>query len=90
MIRKNILALAFSLIALIAGAQMGAGQWIIHPNFAGDLSTNCYDTGSKVYCLSNGSLFYYDKETQSFYNMDMNGSMNGIGVSQIYYNYAKK
>lgn len=89
MIRKNILALAFSLIALIAGAQTDSGQWRIHPNFVGDLSNNCYDTGSKVYFLSNGSLYYYDKESQAVQAMDMNGSINGTKVSQIYYNFAK-
>lgn len=89
MMRKYFISCALSLIALIASAQIGAGQWKIHPYFVGDNSTNCIDTGSKIYYLSNGSLFCYDKATQANPVLDANGVLNDISISQIYYNYEK-
>ena len=87
--RKYFFSCALSLIALIANAQIGAGQWKIHPYFCGDIAINCIDAGSKVYYLSNGSLFCYDKVTQSNHVLDANGVLNDVSIGQIYYNYDK-
>ena len=59
MIRKSFFTLVLLLVTLIADAQIGAGQWIIHPNFNGNIINNCVDDGNSIYFVSNGSLFYY-------------------------------
>ena len=89
MIRKSFFTLALLLVTLIADAQIGAGQWIIHPNFNGNIINNCVDAGTRVYFVSNGSLFYYEKSTQSMHDFEARVDINGTQVSQIYYNTEK-
>lgn len=89
MIRKCLFTLALSLVTLIAGAQIGAGQWKIHPYFVPDKVTNCVDVGDKVYYLVSGSLFCYDKVSHTNITYDVVGAINDVNIKQIYYNYDK-
>ncbi|MBO4723619.1 MAG: hypothetical protein J5629_11935 [Muribaculaceae bacterium] len=89
MIRKCFFTIALSLATLIAGAQIGAGQWKIHPYFVEDNVTNCVDVGDKVYYLVSGSLFCYDKASQSNTTLDITNAINDVNIKQIYYNYDK-
>lgn len=89
MIRKCFFTLALSLATLIAGAQIGAGQWKIHPYFVDENVTNCVDVGDKVYYLVSGSLFCYDKASQSNTTLDVTNDINDVNIKQIYYNYNK-
>lgn len=89
MIKKLFLAL-FLTLPLLANAQLGAGQWKIHSNFVGSSATNCIDAGDKVYYLTKGSLYCYDKQQQSNTALDVNNMINGLVISQIYYNYSKQ
>lgn len=89
MIRKSLLTLALSLVTLISVAQIGAGQWQVHPYFSGLNTVNCIDAGGRVYYLSNGSLFYLDKSSGTSYAMNVLGDLNDAVVKQIYYNTDK-
>ncbi len=89
MIRKYFISLLLSLVTLIASAQIGVGQWKIHPYFVGDIITNCVDTKDKVYYLSGGSLFCYDKTADTNTALNAMGEINDIGVNQIYYSIEK-
>ena len=89
MIKKLILALLLAL-PLMASAQLGAGQWKIHPYFVGGSTKNCIDAGTRVYYLSSGSLYYFDKETQSNNELDANTILNDVNIGQVYYNYNKQ
>lgn len=89
MIKKLFLAI-FLALPLLASAQLGAGQWKIHPYFVGSTATNCIDAGDKVYYLTSGSLFCYDKDAQSNRALNANNLLNGVKISQIYYNYTKQ
>ena len=89
MIRKSLLTLALSLVTLISVAQIGAGQWQVHPYFNGFNTVNCIDAGGRVYYLSNGSLFYLDKASGTSYAMNVLGDLNDAVVKQIYYNTDK-
>ncbi len=89
MIKKLLLAIFVSL-PLLSSAQLGAGQWIIHPYYVGSNPKNCIDAGNKVYYLSSGSLYCYDKESQSNNVLDANNELNDVLVNQIYYNYGKQ
>lgn len=89
MIRKCFFTLALSLATLIAGAQIGAGQWKIHPYYVVDNVTNCVDVGDKIYYLVSGSLFCYDKTSHDNSSLDVAGTINDVNIKQIYYNYDK-
>ena len=89
MIRKYFISLLLSLVTLIASAQISVGQWKIHPYFVGDIITNCVDTKDKVYYLSSGSLFCYDKIADTNTALNAMGEINDIGVNQIYYSIEK-
>lgn len=89
MIRKYFISLLLSLVTLIASAQISVGQWKIHPYFVGDIITNCVDTKDKVYYLSGGSLFCYDKTADTNTALNAMGEINDIGVNQIYYSIEK-
>ena len=85
--RKYLFTLALSLVTLISGAQIGAGQWKIHPYYIGNNVSNCIDAGHRVFYLSNGSLFYYDKDSQTNNNIDATGDLNDENIKQIYYDF---
>lgn len=89
MIRKCLFTLVVSLVTIIASAQIGSGQWKIHPFYVDEKVTNCVDVGDKVYYLVSGSLFCYDKASQSNTNVDVNSAINDANIKQIYYNYDK-
>ena len=89
MIRRYLIISLLSLVTLISSAQIGVGQWKIHPYFLGDNITNCVDTKDKVYYLSSGSLFCYDKIADTTTALNAMGEINDIGVNQIYYSIEK-
>ena len=77
------------MLPLMAVAQLGAGQWKIHPYYVGGSAKNCIDTGDKVFYLAGGSLYYFDKESETNHEIDAISGINDINISQIYYNYSK-
>lgn len=88
MIKKLLMALLAAL-PIVAGAQQ-AGTWVLHPYYVGASATNCIDAGQKVYYLSKGSLFAYNKATETNEVLDQNGILNDINISQLYYNYEQQ
>ena len=80
MMRKTFFVLALSLVTLITSAQIGVGQWKIHPYFIGGDVTNCVDAGHHVYYLSKGSLFCYDKSTHSNMPIDATNVINDENI----------
>lgn len=89
MIKKLLMAFFVSL-PLLASAQLGAGQWKIHSYFVGANAKNCIDAGNKVYYLASGSLYSFDKDSQTNSEIDANVILNDVNISQIYYNYNKQ
>lgn len=88
MIKKVLLSLLV-LVPCIAAAQYGAGEWIVHPTFAGSKATNCIDTGSKIYSLVGSTLYCYDKESATNTSLDKGNLLSDVAVSQIFYNSDK-
>lgn len=84
--QKYIISVLLSLVAFVAVAQIGAGQWKTHPYFVGSKAINCIDAGDKVYYLAGGSLYCYDKSSNSNDVLDVDGVLNDINISKIYYN----
>lgn len=93
MIKKILLAI-FATLPFMAVAQQ-AGTWVLHPYYVGTYlqglgTMNCIDAGNKIYYLTQGSLFAYDKASETNQVLDLNSSLNDINISQIYYNYNKQ
>ena len=89
MIKKLFIAI-FLTLPLLASAQLGAGQWKIHPYFVGGSAKNCIDAGDRVYSLVSGTLYCFDKASETNTVLDANNSLNGVKVNQLYYNYNKQ
>ncbi len=85
--RKVVCCLALAIVTLIASAQIGSGQWKIHPYFVGGNLVNCIDASHHVYFLTNGTLFCYNKGDNVCKSLDATGDLNGGQVKQIYYDY---
>lgn len=89
MMRKYFIMLALSLATLMSSAQIGDGQWKIHPYFIGKDVSNCIDTDHRVFYLSSGSLFLYDKVTKINQPITAAGDINDGKIKQIYYDFDK-
>ena len=87
MIRKCFIVLALSLATLMSSAQIGDGQWKIHPYFIGNDVSNCIDTDKRVFYLSSGSLYCYDKKSKVNQPITSTGEINDGNITQIYYDY---
>lgn len=83
MIKKTLVGLV-ALISLCANAQTGTGSWKIYQAFT-DVS-KIYETSEKVFYLSEGSLYSYDKETDESYSYGIDNIMSDSGISDIFYN----
>ena len=93
MIKKILLAMFATLPFMVVAQQ--AGTWVLHPYYVGTYlqglgTMNCIDAGNKIYYLTQGSLFAYDKASETNDVLDLNSSLNDINISQIYYNYNKQ
>ena len=61
--KRNILFFCFIFFALTIKAQYAVGDWVPHNAYNG---VSLVEEGRNVvYCVSNGSLFSYDKEDNS-------------------------
>lgn len=89
MIRKSLIYIAMSLAALCstttASAQGMVGDWQIFPVFGLNID-NVIDGNDKVYYMSAGCLYSYDKDTHESYAYSTRNKLNDTQISQIYYN----
>ncbi len=76
-------------MALNFNIKAGVGDWRIHGVF-GTRTTEIIDTGTKVYSLVDGWLYCYDKDNQETMNVSESGDLNGVEISNIYYNYKRQ
>lgn len=81
--------LATVLCGINVFGQTSAGGWKIHAIFSDDIQ-NIIDTGSKVYYLSSGNLFSYDKQYTESEHYSKLTKLTSVNISGIYYNYDQK
>lgn len=89
MIKRLFLILAM-LLPCVMVAQNAVDSWRIHPFFVGARLTNNIDTGNKVYYLSSGFLYCFDKDTQENETLNQTNYLNDVTVNNIYYDYGRK
>lgn len=81
---KKILILLVSLMPLTSMAQLGVGSWEIYNAFSN--VDDIVETKSKVYYLSQGCLYSYDKEYDETIAYTIDNKLNDNGISFIKYN----
>ena len=89
---KKLIINLFAATALMAGApaahaQHSVGEWTIYSVFSGDV-TDCVEGPTKVYYVSDGSLYSFDKETSETYTYSIGNKLNDNNIRDIYYNAA--
>ena len=85
---RKLLILLSLFLPFIAAAQTLVGSWNFNTPFGA--VNSIVETPSKVYFVSQGSLFSYDKTEQESYAYTTTNRLNDTGVNQIYYNPAGK
>ena len=78
------------MFSLVAQAQVGKGDWRVHPYFVSDNVKNIIDTDTKVYYLVGNDLYCYNKATATNESLNKRGALNDVLVTDIYYNHLKK
>lgn len=86
---KKITYIFLLLVFMSFNINAAVGDWRIHGVF-GVRATEFIDTETKVYSLVDGWLYCYDKENQETINVSESGDLNGVEISNIYYNYEKQ
>ena len=93
---KHLLLSLFITLLSVAASPLGIcaqnseiGTWNVHSVFATP-PVKVIDTGSKVYYVSGGSLFSYDKNQKESYSYTSGNKLSDVGVTNIFYNSDKK
>lgn len=83
MIKKLLLLLALMLPAA-AVAQLSVGSWALYSPFT--QAQQIIETPQRAYFLSDGGLFYVDKETSEYGNLNSTSGLNDVDITGVYYN----
>ncbi|MCM1505076.1 MAG: hypothetical protein NC127_07760 [Muribaculum sp.] len=78
--------LAVFLTALLpanALAQLAIGDWQIYNNYSPNV-VKVLDTGHKVYFLTGGNLYSYDKDSEETFGYTSRNSLNDVDIADFY------
>lgn len=75
------------LLMVLAVTTANAGTWKIHSYYVSSKIQNIYDTGDKVYYMNSGSLFQFDKATETSVLLNKQNKLSGNQIAQIYYDW---
>lgn len=89
MIRKVLLVL-IALIPFMVKAQLAVGGWKIYSPFVTSSVSKMIETPQKLYYISEGSLYSYDKETDESFSYNSINKLNDNNITDIYYNKTNK
>ncbi len=81
---KKLLILILALLPMMAKAQQAVGSWTFYPSFS--TVQKIVETKQKVYYISAGSLFYFDKETEERGHLNSSTGLNDVEISNIFFN----
>lgn len=83
--RKELIILLLSVIfPLGIKAQRAVGSWEVYSNYLSP--EQILETSDKVFCLSSGSLFSFDKSTDELYQYGIENVLSEAMISNIFYN----
>lgn len=86
---KKALFIILAILPMVVKAQLAVGEWKVYPVFANNV-TKMLDTSEKVYYVSEGNLFSYDKTTDESYSYSVVNKLNENEIHNIYYNKEDK
>lgn len=86
---KKALFIILAILPMVMKAQLAVGEWKVYPVFANNV-TRMLDTSEKVYYISEGNLFSYDKNTDESYSYSVVNKLNENEIHNIYYNKDNK
>ncbi len=82
--RNLFITLFLFLVTFTSFAQTtGIGQWREHLPYSQCISVK--EVGSKIYCATPYSIFYYDKEDNSIQRISKINGLSDIGISAMNY-----
>jgi len=83
--RNSFISLFFFLLTITGFAQTtGIGQWRDHLPYSHCIAVK--EVGSRIYCATPYSIFYYDKEDNSIQRINKINGLSDIGISTMNYN----
>jgi ribosomal protein S11 len=87
--RNYFISLFLFLVTITGFAQTtGIGQWRDHLPYSQCIAVK--EVGSRIYCATPYSIFYYDKEDNSIQRISKINGLSDIGISTINYNATYK
>ena len=86
---KKALFIILAILPMVMKAQLAVGEWKVYPVFANNV-TRMLDTPEKVYYISEGNLFSYDKNTDESYSYSVVNKLNENEIHNVYYNKENK
>lgn len=86
---KRALIIIVALFSFVMQAQKPVGEWKLYPVFANSV-TKMLETPEKVFYVSEGNLYSYDKNTDENYHYASVNKLNDNNVTDIYYNDVNK
>jgi hypothetical protein len=86
-IRTSFITLSFILFTITGFTQTtGIGQWREHLPYSQCIAVK--EAGSRIYCATPYSIFYYDKEDNSIQRISKINGLSDIGISAMNYSAA--
>ena len=83
--RNSFISLFLFLVMITGFAQTtGIGQWRDHLPYSNCIAVK--EVGSRIYCATPYSIFYYDKEDNSIQRINKINGLSDIGISAMNYN----
>lgn len=86
---RNLIIFVVSLFALMSVNGQDNAQWKIYP-VVGAKYDKVIETEDKVYFLSTGALYSYDKSSGEIYFYNSSNKLSGSNIDQIFYNSENK
>lgn len=83
MIKKLLLIIAMMLPAAASVAQLSVGSWALYSPFT--QAQQIIETPQRAYFLSDGGLFYVDKETSEQGTLNSTSGLNDVDITGVYY-----
>ena len=75
---------------IIPAKAQQVGDWKYYQVFAGKNVKSIIDTGKRIYYLSDGWLYAYDKDNDETLFFNKRNDLSDTDITNIYYNYDKK
>lgn len=81
---KKLFILFAALLPLGVKAQRAVGSWEVYANYLAP--EQMLETPDKVFCLSSGSLFSFDKDSEELYQYGIHNVLSEAIITKIFYN----